>query len=44
VRAVWADGVIRTFAEGMKPADIPTPTEEQIVIEDEGDALEDDDE
>jgi hypothetical protein len=44
VRAVWADGVIRTFAEGMKPADTPTPKEEEIVIEDEGDALEDDDE
>ena len=44
VRAVWADGVIRTFAEGTRPADLPTPKEEDIVIEDEGDALEDDDE
>src|SRR5262249_43400620 len=42
VRAVWADGMIRTFAEGMKPAATPAAKEEPIVIEDE--ALEDDDE
>jgi hypothetical protein len=43
VRAVWADGTIRTFSE-RKPEDQPIPKEEEITIEDQGDALEDDDE
>ena len=44
VRAVWADGQIRTFSDKLPSEDKPIATGEQIEIEDEGESPEDDDE